>query len=348
MNTMNEIDIRKIYSDSNRMYMARIELTTRCNFKCKHCFIEDYSKKGFSTAEMFKLLDNLRQFGVYIVEFTGGEIFTRPDIMEILRYARKLKFNVALLTNLSLVTDDMIAELDAMSIEGISTTLFSMSDEINDKITGRSHSASTVINTLMKLKKTKMSVEVKTVLMQENAGEYQAIQKFCEGNGFTYLATEGIFPSMSGDTAPRKLTMTYSQLKDCIYPLDLIRFNGLYKEEKLADKPICCELHYSLFIGADGECYPCTLWFEKLGNVRDYNYDISSIWNHPLLEHVRKLTWKDLPKCAECENSSYCIRCTGIVSAVKGNMMMEDPFSCRTANARSEVDLTCDCKYFQG
>lgn len=95
---MNELDIKKAYSDSNLMYMARIELTTKCNFKCKHCFIEDYSKKGLSTEEIFKLLDNLRKFGVYIVEFTGGEIFTRPDVMEILRYARKLKFNVAILT----------------------------------------------------------------------------------------------------------------------------------------------------------------------------------------------------------------------------------------------------------
>lgn len=62
------------------MYLARIELTTRCNFRCKHCFIDDYGKDGFSKEEIFMLLDNLRKFGVYAVEFTGGEIFTRPDI----------------------------------------------------------------------------------------------------------------------------------------------------------------------------------------------------------------------------------------------------------------------------
>lgn len=320
------------------MYLARIELTTKCNFRCKHCFIDDFGKAGLSKEEIFMLLDNLRKFGVYAVEFTGGEIFTRPDIMEIIRYARKLKFSVSLLSNLYLLTDEIIDELTSLSIEAISTTLFSMSDEINDKITCHRNSASKVIDNLLKLAKSNISIEVKTIVMSDNAGEYRAIQEFCNQNGFCYLATEGIFPEMNGNEAPRKLAMTLEQLRNCIYDLDTIRFGGLYKKDKSDDTPICCELHYSLFIGADGECYPCNLWFKKLGNIRSYNYDISLLWNSPILLQVRQMTWKDLKKCSHCKNSAYCIRCTGIVDAIKGNLLMEDPYACRTALARKETD----------
>lgn len=335
---MDEIHIKKVYADHGYMYLARIELTTKCNFRCKHCFIEDYGKNGLKTEEVFALLDNLRKVGVYVVEFTGGEIFTRPDIMDIIRYARKLKFSVSILSNLSLITDDIVKELSSLSIDGVSTTLFSMSDQINDKITGSKKSATKIIDNILKIVKAGISVEVKTVVMRDNVEEYQAIQEFCSQNGIDYLATEGLFPAMSGDEAPRRLRMTYEQLRDNICALDKIRFEKLYKKVKQDDTPICCELFYSMFIGADGECYPCNLWFKKLGNIRDYNYDISSIWNAPFLTEVRKLTWKDLKKCSQCENSAYCIRCTGIVDAVKGDLFLEDPYACRTAYARKEAE----------
>ena len=89
-----------------------MELTTLCNFKCKHCFLEKHTNPGLSTQEIIKIIDELRNFGVYELQFTGGEIFTRKDIMEIIRYARKLKFKVSLLTNVSLISEEIIYELE--------------------------------------------------------------------------------------------------------------------------------------------------------------------------------------------------------------------------------------------
>lgn len=84
---MEEINIKRLYSNHNYMYRAIIELTTLCNFNCKHCFLEQHTNYGLSTEEIIKIIDELREFGVYELQFTGGEIFLRTDIMDIIRYA---------------------------------------------------------------------------------------------------------------------------------------------------------------------------------------------------------------------------------------------------------------------
>lgn len=336
---MNNLDLQKEYSDINSMFMARIELTTRCNWRCKHCYIDNYNEYGLKKEEIFCILDKMRDFGVYAVEFTGGEIFTRPDLLEIIGYARKNKFYVSLMSNLSLLTDEIITQLDEMAVEGISTTLFSMSDEINDRITGSKNSASIIINNLKKLSKTKLSVEVKTILMKENIDEYHEIQHFCEKYGFDYLVTEGLFPTNDGSNVPRNLAVTCEQLRENLLELDINRYGSIYKNQKNANDPICTEIKYSMSIAADGECYPCNLLHKKLGNIRDYNYDVSLVWNHNFLEKLRNKTWKDLKKCFSCDKNEYCVRCTGIVDTINGDMFQDDPFSCRTANIRRLLDV---------
>lgn len=312
--------------------MVTIELTTKCNFRCKHCFIEEYTESGPTTNEIFQWLEELREFGVYEIQLTGGEIFLRKDIMKIVKYARDLMFKVVLLTNVSLLTDDLIEELDKLYVETISATLFSLDNDVNDRITLSKNSASRVKNNLQKLSKSHIRMEVKTVILSDNSEEYKDIQKFCENNDIHFLATEGVFPSFSGDSSPRELSMSYSQLCRNIGCLDMIRFGKNFSNEKSADDPICCELHYSLFIGANGNIYPCNLWFKPLGNIRLDK--VSTIWSASFLTKIRETKWKDLKKCSTCSKSKYCIRCTGIVEAMKGDYLLEDPYACRTANAR--------------
>ena len=334
---MEEINIKTLYSSHNYMYRAIMELTTLCNFKCKHCFLEKHTNPGLSTQEIIKIIDELRNFGVYELQFTGGEIFTRKDIMEIIRYARKLKFKVSLLTNVSLISEEIIYELEELYVEIISTTLFSIHDEINDKITQTKNSASLVINTIEKLSKTEIQTEIKTVVMRENADEIDYIRRFCAENNIMFLATEGLFPSVSGDETVRNLKMTNKQLCRNIKCLDEIRFGGLYNKEKLPTDSICCELHYSLFIDSNGDVYPCNLWFKKIGNLTVDK--IEDIWNCDFLNNIRKATWKDLTECFECKKNKYCIRCSGIVDSIKGNYLLSDPYACRTSMARYRADI---------
>lgn len=227
-------------------------------------------------------------------------------------------------------------ELEELYVEMISTTLFSIHNEINDKITQVKNSATLVMNVIKKLSKTCIQTEIKTVVMRENADEINNIRKFCDDNNIIFLATEGLFPSVSGDESIRNLKMTNEQLCRNIKCLDEIRFGGIYNEKKLSTDSICCELNYSLFIDSNGDVYPCNLWFKKIGNlIKD---KIEAVWNCNFLNDIRSKTWKDLPECFECKNNKYCIRCSGIVDSIRGNYLLSDPYACRTSHAWFNAD----------
>ena len=328
---MELIDIKKYYEENNYLFSVIVELTTICNFNCVHCFIDKHDCYGLNTNEIKQLLYKLRKAGVYEIQFTGGEIFTRKDAFEIIEYARELRFKVCLLTNVSLLDDNGIDRLKNLCVESVSTTLFSLDDEINDKITGVKNSASIVVDKIKKLSQTNIRTEIKTVVFKNTISEYSKINMFCIENGINFLATEGVFPSKSGSLNPRKLSMTYNQLCGCIEELDKIRFGDNYCQEKNDDDKICHELQYSLFIDSKGDVFPCNMWFEKIGDFRD---PVDDLWNNPFLLMAQKKTWKDLKKCKVCDNKKYCVRCSGIAYSICEDYLAHDSFSCVTAKAR--------------
>ena len=71
-----------------RIYML---LTCRCNLRCRMCsYMIAYINDPWhpSTEEIKKTLDRVFEIGDYkIFDFSGGEIFVRDDLAEILRYA---------------------------------------------------------------------------------------------------------------------------------------------------------------------------------------------------------------------------------------------------------------------
>ncbi len=86
----------------SRPQIAVIELTTRCNLSCRHCFrntmMEPFSDMPRALAE--KILRDLALLGVKRLVFTGfGEPLVYPYIDEILQQARSLGFGIVLNTN---------------------------------------------------------------------------------------------------------------------------------------------------------------------------------------------------------------------------------------------------------
>ena len=74
---------------------AMFELTYRCNFRCIHCYNTDEQKSvkpqgELKTKDIFNILEQLRDLGGFYLGFTGGEIFCRNDIFDVLWQAKRL------------------------------------------------------------------------------------------------------------------------------------------------------------------------------------------------------------------------------------------------------------------
>jgi MoaA/NifB/PqqE/SkfB family radical SAM enzyme len=94
----------KLWIPQRHPHVGGIELTPFCNLRCVHCYLQDQEKhKLLSTQEIKLIIDKLFDAGVLFLYFTGGEIFTRLDFLEIYIYAKKKGFIVELLTNGTLI-----------------------------------------------------------------------------------------------------------------------------------------------------------------------------------------------------------------------------------------------------
>jgi len=58
---------------------------------------------------------------------------------------------------------------------------------------------------------------------------------------------------------------------------------------KTGRSPLPCKaLNSSIFLNPYGDIFPCLIWSKKLGNLRDYDYDIKKLWQEPEVVKAQK------------------------------------------------------------
>jgi MoaA/NifB/PqqE/SkfB family radical SAM enzyme len=118
----------------------------RCNLQCSYC---DYSSGHFArrfpeldTAGAREVLRICRE-GNPAVAFSGGEPLVRSDIVDLLHYARELRYKpISLFTNSLLLPEqeELLEYVDYLQI-----SLDSLDSEIQDRLCGRSGAGRRII-----------------------------------------------------------------------------------------------------------------------------------------------------------------------------------------------------------
>src|SRR5437660_10933153 len=85
---------------------VQLDVTYRCNERCVHCYLDHDDHGEMTLAEIKDLLDQLAGAGVFFLTISGGEIFLRPDLFDILEHARALMFSVKIKTNAILIREE--------------------------------------------------------------------------------------------------------------------------------------------------------------------------------------------------------------------------------------------------
>ena len=304
MRNMNFNDVYKLGYENEIPISITVELLTKCNFDCKHCYIPEHVHEGLSKEALFKLFEELKELGTLDLNLTGGEIFLRKDIMEIIRKARELGFSVSLLSNGSLITESIAKELQELHIKTFSITLFSMNNRTNDRITGIESSWKQVMKGIEILTKYGVTVDLKTPILSDNTMDFIEVHEYCVENDFQFTASSTLFPKTDGDKTPLDFVVGKKQIFDCVSKLDqIIKFRKL----NLKMKDLCSLLKYSMFIDADGNVFPCDSFFLTLGNLKDTK--IRSIWESEEAKRIRNLKRDLNSECGKCDVIEYCSFC---------------------------------------
>ena len=196
--------IHRAAKNKNFPLRVMFELTYRCNFNCKHCYIpKSYRNRGeLTTQEVFLVLDELKDIGCFYLGFTGGEPFVRKDIMEILRYAGRKGFEVIVYTNGSLLNEKIIKELATLRLNKVDITIPAMSKAAFESISGVSGSRDKVFNAIKGLHKRKVSLGFKSCVLKENESEIKDIQDFAASLGASHRLDDMLNPRLNGSAGP--------------------------------------------------------------------------------------------------------------------------------------------------
>ncbi len=119
-------------------FTLRLYLTNKCNLRCAHCFMNasDALDDELSYDEICLLLNKCRASGCVKVILTGGEVMTRRDFGDIVRYSASLGMYVQVLTNGTLWNEDSVNEL-APYIDEIQVSIDGFNEESNAEIRGK-------------------------------------------------------------------------------------------------------------------------------------------------------------------------------------------------------------------
>jgi len=190
------------------LHNLTLELNTKCNLDCIHCYIPHKVSYGMSTEKVLSIIDEADALGVLNVTLTGGEIFLRDDILDIISYIRRKYMRVFLISNGTLLDRDIIRQLRALNVAELGISLYSTNESIHDHITRRTGSFRKTMSAIMCALTEGLRVVVKTPVMTKNIHTVREIRTFCNDHGIDAEFTCFITSKNNGDNSPRRFQIT--------------------------------------------------------------------------------------------------------------------------------------------
>jgi MoaA/NifB/PqqE/SkfB family radical SAM enzyme len=190
---LNAVNRRAIFP-----FYASFKLTSRCHFGCPFCNVKKDPVPDLSTDDVKAILRNLSRSSVLMTSFEGGEPLLRPDIGELLAFARTCNFYLLFTTSVKNPFDYPLDEY-AKYIDFLHVSI----DEGHDNLP--------LFETLPRLCALPLQVSVQTVVTKDTVGALDEKVRRCfeaKANIVVIPAahmdkTDDIFPDI--DALERKL-----------------------------------------------------------------------------------------------------------------------------------------------
>ncbi len=282
---------------------GHFELTARCNLRCRHCYCVFSKKKDSLSAEkIFGILDNLKESGTFGLVLTGGEIFCREDIFDILKYLSEEKFVVRINSNGTMINESAVKKMEGLSnIYRIHISLYSSEPDVHDWITNTPGSYHKTLNALHLLKEAGFDLRINCSVMKSNFDTFKRVKyEIGDRMGIPVRFDSEIFPKDDGGSENLKERLADEQLCDF-----LRNKSNDEKEREPQRKPKLCKAGFSFFsICEDGKLFPCMkmkrLYSNPLGNLSSDSF--SSIWKYSeSVKKIRESVDKKLEECDICD-----------------------------------------------
>jgi radical SAM protein with 4Fe4S-binding SPASM domain len=322
---------------------ATIELTTKCNLRCVHCYNFDRAAPApvvtgsLTPAEIVDVIGQLADAGSLYLSFTGGETLLHPHLDDFIHHACGRTFAVSIKTNGTLLTATRAAQLAAAGAREVHVSLYGATAATHDAFVMQPGAFEKTVAGIRAAKAAGMDSRVSICLVRENASQVDAMLQLVEELG----VRAGIDP---------QLTVRYDGTTSSLdHRVDRDTLLRLYRGplRSLLGSPDCnpgrsvqCSCARAVCaISATGDVYPCIGSPIPSGNIR--NQPFAEIWRtSPQLNRIRELTLDDFVTCKPCPDRAYCRRSSGVVYNNTGNYTGPEEWTCMEASVLRQVEGT--------
>jgi len=168
------------------------DFTHKCNLSCKHCYSNSgaASETELTTEEALAVVDQLADFGVIALAFSGGEPLSRQDFFEVASHAVKRGLYVSVATNGTLLTKENVKKLKQAKINYVEVSIDGATAETHDSFRGVPGAFDKAVAGLKNCVEADLCACIATTATKSNIAEMPEILDLAEEIGaerFTYF-----------------------------------------------------------------------------------------------------------------------------------------------------------------
>ena len=183
---------------------GNFELTARCNFNCKMCYVHLADNRGelidweLSAEQWLGIASDARDMGLVFLLLTGGEPFLRPDFPYIYEELIKMGMMVSINTNASLYNEELRALFRRYPPSRINATLYGGSEETYRSLCGVP-AYGRVTENLRTMAADGLNLRLNVSLTPYNVGDMEQIDAFSRELNLQAKAASYMYPPVRVD-----------------------------------------------------------------------------------------------------------------------------------------------------
>jgi len=331
------------------------ETTAACNLSCKHCrrLELDATRDELTTAEAKAMIDGIAQMGKSILVFSGGEPLMRPDLWELLAYAKAAGLTLALATNGTTV-DEVVAErIAGAGVARVSISLDGADAATHDAFRGQVGSFEAALAGQARLRARGVGTQINCTVARHNRDQLVALRERCIAIGAEALHLFVVVPvgcgveltaamRLSADEVESVLGWLADQAGDprlFVKATCAPQFARIARQKgKLGDlrghahgnkagvnatTRGCLAGSAVCFVSAKGEVFPCGYLPVTCGHLRTQSFP--DIWRDSLVFEQLRDPGLLGGKCGDCSFATTCGGCRARAYAISGDFLAEEP-----------------------